>query len=119
MANAWLEHLAEVRRASRGLSLKDAMKKAKGTYKKHPKKGQASRSRKGRQDFVTHKGDKDFNVGNKRQRKSRKPYNKHPKKGQPSRTRKGKLDFVTHKGDKCFNVGNKRQCKKRRPYQKK
>ena len=48
----------------------------KETKYSHPKKGQASRTRKGKLDFVTHKGDKYFNKGNKRQRKSRKPYRK-------------------------------------------
>ena len=38
------------------------MKKAKGTYKNigHPKKSKPSKTRKGRKDFITHKGDKDF-----------------------------------------------------------
>ena len=104
MANAWMTHLQSVRKSSPGMSLKDAMKKAKKTYKKlehalplgvhktkkhrkhrkhskHPHKGKKSRTRKGRLDFVTHKGDKDFNKGNKRQRKSRKPYRKGRKGG--------------------------------------
>ena len=42
----------------------------------HPKKGQASRTRKGKKDFVTHKGDKCFNKSNKRQCRKRKPYQK-------------------------------------------
>ena len=41
-----------------------------GGKKKNPKKGQASKTRKGRLDFVTHKGDKYFNRKNKRQTKS-------------------------------------------------
>lgn len=71
-----MTHLANIRKNNPGLSLKHAMKKASHSYKKHPHKGTASRTRKGRKNFVTHKGDKDFNKGNKRQRKSRKPYRK-------------------------------------------
>jgi hypothetical protein len=88
-----------------------------GGKKKNPKKGQTSKTRKGRLDFVTHKGDKYFNRKNKRQTKTvkglkKKPYVKgNPKKGQASKTRKGRLDFVTHKGDKYFNRKNKRQTK--------
>lgn len=91
MVNAWLSHLKQVRKNHPKLSLKEAMKEAKKSYKKHPHKGQASRTRKGRKDFVTHKGDKDFNEGNKRQRKSRKPYRKsrkHSKKGKSHKSRK-------------------------------
>ncbi len=32
--NPWLTHLAKVRRANKGMSLKEAMKKAKASYKK-------------------------------------------------------------------------------------
>jgi len=40
--------------------------------KKHYKKGSASKSRKGRQDFVTHKGDKKFHRRGHRQSKPQK-----------------------------------------------
>ena len=33
-ANPWLAHLAKVRKANKGMSLKEAMKKAKASYKK-------------------------------------------------------------------------------------
>jgi len=110
---------------------------------RHPKKGKRSRTRKGKLDFLTHKGDKLFNRRghrqrrpNKRSRKRRpykkgggflcglKKYFKHPKKGQRSRTRKGKRDFLTHKGNKFFNRRGHRQkrpnkrSRKRRPYKK-
>ena len=47
----------------------------------HPKKGQNSLTRKGRKDFVTHKGDKFYNRKNHRQSANRKgvkgkPYSK-------------------------------------------
>ena len=50
----------------------------KKSHKKHPKKGMKSKTRKGRKDFVTHKGDKFYNRKGKRQTKSRKG-----KKGKP------------------------------------
>jgi hypothetical protein len=40
--------------------------------KKHFRKGSASKTRKGRKDFVTHKGDKDYNRRGHRQHKSKK-----------------------------------------------
>ena len=109
---------------------------------RHPKKGQKSKTRKGRLDFVTHKGDKYYNRKGHRQTRNRKgkkgrPYgsrkrkagtkkkhkkSRHPKKGQKSKTRKGHLDFVTHKGDKYYNRKGHRQRYNRagvygRPYQ--
>ena len=103
---------------------------------KHPKKRQPSRTRKGRLDFVTHKGDKAYNRSGHRQYRRRRPYTKkrgrrggflcdlkrhytHPKKGQASRTRKGHLDFITHLGDKDFNARGRRQRRRRKPYTKK
>lgn len=47
--------------------------------RKHPKKGQMSKTRKGRKDFITHKGDKMFN--RKGHRQSRRA--KSTKKGKP------------------------------------
>ena len=44
----------------------------------NPKKGMKSKTRKGRKDFVTHKGNKFYNRKGKRQTKSRKG-----KKGKP------------------------------------
>lgn len=54
-------------------------KSAKGRRsRRHPHKGQASRTRKGRKDFVTHKGDKYYNRRRHRQRgkHGRRPYTK-------------------------------------------
>ena len=54
-------------------------KSAKGRRsRRHPHKGQASRTRKGRKDFVTHKGDKYYNRRHHRQRgkHGRHPYTK-------------------------------------------
>ena len=121
MANAWIKHLTEVRKKHAGMSLKDAMKKAKQTYKKsplaavagktmknrkqskHPNKGKKSRTRKGRLDFVTHKGDKDFNKGNKRQHKSRKPYRKGKKAGNVI----SKIDDAINKGLRAVGLKEK------------
>jgi len=105
-------------------------------HRKHPKKRQPSRTRKGRLDFVTHKGDKAYNRSGHRQYRRRRPYTKkrgrrggflcglkrhytHPKKGQASRTRKGHLDFITHLGDRDFNTRGHRQRRRRKPYTKK
>ena len=94
MVNAWMAHLSSVRKNNPGISLKDAMKKAKHTYKKSGVGSSSPKTRKHRK------------------------HRKHPHKGRKSRTRKGHLDFVTHKGDKDFNKGSKRQRKSRRPYRK-
>ena len=54
-------------------------KTAKGRKsRRHPRKGQRSRTRKGRKDFITHKGDKFYNRRRHRQRgrKGRRPYTK-------------------------------------------
>jgi hypothetical protein len=53
--------------------------------KKYPKKGMASKTRKGRKDYVTHKGNKFYNRKGKRQTKSRKgrkgkPYSRRARK---------------------------------------
>ena len=122
------------RHSKRHSKRKSKRRSKRKRHSKHPKKGKASRTRKGRLDFVTHKGDKAYNRSGHRQYKRRKPYTKkrksrrggflcglntHPKKGQKSRTRKGYLDFITHRGDKDFNEGNRRQKRVRKPYTKK
>lgn len=86
--------IKKVKAASKNLTHMQAFKQAAQNWKKnkpaqsgtqkvkkvrkfsHPKKGQASRTRKGKLDFVTHKGNKCFNKSNKRQCKKRKPYQK-------------------------------------------
>ena len=47
---------------------------------KHPKKGMLSKTRKGRKDFVTHKGDKYYNRKGHRQQKNKKGTRKSPYK---------------------------------------
>ena len=99
--------------------------KGKKTRKyKHPKKGQKSRTMKGKKDFTTKKRSKLFNRRKHRQnhpqgsKKVRQPYKKggartrkykHPKKGQKSRTMKGKKDFTTKKRSNWFNRRRHRQ----------
>ena len=41
---------------------------------RHPRKGRRSRTRKGRLDFVTHKGNKAYNARGHRQYRKRRPY---------------------------------------------
>ena len=53
--------------------------------RKHPKKGQKSRTRKGRKDFTTKKGNKKYNRRGHRQSKNAKG-----KRGRPYRTRKAR-----------------------------
>ena len=57
----------------------------------HPKKHQKSRRRKGRQDFVTHRGDKYYNRRSHRQTGKHSPYMKRRKSSKKSRSRNRKL----------------------------
>ena len=52
--------------------------KRRKSSRRHPRKGQRSRTRKGRKDFITHKGDKYYNRRRHRQRgkHGRRPYTK-------------------------------------------
>ena len=61
----------------RGSMKKRSMKK-RGSMKKRRsmKKGSASKSRRGRKNFITHKGDKDYNARGHRQVKRRSPYSR-------------------------------------------
>ena len=83
------KELARLKQLTPGLDHKVAFKQAAQNWKshsssspsstsKHPKKGQPSRTRKGRLDFVTHKGDKYYHRKGHRQTKNRKG-----KKGRP------------------------------------
>jgi len=78
------KELARLKQATPGLDHKVAFKQAAKNWKghsstaKHPKKGQPSRTRKGRLDFVTHKGDKFYHRKGHRQTKKKKN-----KKGRP------------------------------------
>ena len=87
-------------------------------HRRHPKKGQKSRTMKGRKDFTTKKGNKYYNRRGHRQSKNAKgvkgrPYRTrkggNPKKGQKSRTMKGRKDFTTKKGHKYYNRSGHRQ----------
>ena len=64
---------------------KMVIKRKKGS-KKYPKKGKRSKTRKGRLDYETHKGDKDFHKRKHNVRKSRAPYKR---RGKSSRKYKG------------------------------
>ncbi len=79
------KELARLKQLTPGLDHKVAFKQAAQNWKgqssssaKHPKKRQPSRTRKGRLDFVTHKGDKYYHRKGHRQTKNRKG-----KKGRP------------------------------------
>ena len=63
----------------------------------HPKKGQPSRTRKGRLDFITHLGDKVFNARGRRQRRSRKPYTK--RKGKRRGQRGGASRYLQYQSN--------------------
>ena len=65
--------------------------KRRKSSRRHPRKGQRSRTRKGRKDFITHKGDKYYNRRRHRQRgrKGRRPYTKRRRR----RTRRGGVSF--------------------------
>lgn len=76
------KELARLKQLTPGLDHKVAFKQAahnwKGKSSKHPKKGEPSRTRKGRLDFVTHKGDKYYHRKGHRETRNRKG-----KKGRP------------------------------------
>ena len=79
------KELARLKQLTPGLDHKVAFKQAAQNWKgkssstaKNPKKGQPSRTRKGRLDFVTHKGDKYYHRKGHRQTRNRKG-----KKGRP------------------------------------
>ena len=64
------EVIAEFKEAGKNASLTEVLpiaKKRRNDEEGHPHKGQASKTRKGRKDFVTHKGDKKFNRKGHRQ----------------------------------------------------
>jgi hypothetical protein len=53
-----------------------SMKKRSMKKRRSMKKGSASKSRRGRKNFITHKGDKDYNARGHRQVKRRSPYSR-------------------------------------------
>ena len=72
-ANPSINHMVAFKQAAHNW-------KSKGHSFNVPKKGQPSKTRKGRLDFVTHKGDKFFNRKGHRQSKNRKGTKKRPYK---------------------------------------
>ena len=87
MGKEWKDYvnevIAEFKKAGKKVKLTEILpiaKKRRDADGGHPHKGQASKTRKGRKDFITHKGDKKFNRRGHRQsraqgsRKVRKPY---------------------------------------------
>jgi len=86
MVSAWITHVKDYAK-KHDVSYKDAMSKAKASYKK----GSPSK---------TKKGDKDFTA----------------KKGTASKTKKGDKDFTTKKGSKDFHEDGKDVKKKKKPF---
>lgn len=76
---AWKDYvnevIAEFKKAGKKVKLTEvlpiAKKRRDAAEGKHPHKGQASKTRKGRKDFVTHKGDKKFNRKGHRQSRAK------------------------------------------------
>ena len=76
---AWKDYvnevIAEFKKAGKKVMLTEVLPLAKkrrdAAEGKHPHKGQASKTRKGRKDFVTHKGDKKFNRKGHRQSRAK------------------------------------------------
>ena len=82
--NAWIQHVKKVQR-QKNLSYRDAITEARKTWRPSStgfRKGSPSKTRPGRLDFVTHKGDKDFDRGGHRKKTAqgskvkRRPYQK-------------------------------------------
>jgi hypothetical protein len=80
------------------------------------KKGTKSKTRPGRLNYTTKKGDKDYHVMSHDVQKTHKPYSFF--KGSKSKTRKNRLDFTTKKGDKVFHRKGRYVRKSRKPYMK-
>jgi len=76
---AWKDYvnevIAEFKKAGKKVKLTEilpiAKKRRDAAEGKHPHKGQASKTRKGRKDFVTHKGDMKFNRKGHRQSRAK------------------------------------------------
>jgi len=74
MGKEWKDYvnevIAEFKKAGKKVRLTEVLpiaKKRRDADGGHPHKGQASKTRKGRKDFVTHKGNKKFNRRSHRQ----------------------------------------------------
>ena len=68
-------------------------------YLRNMFKGSASKTRRGRRNFITHKGDKDYNAKGHRQTKGKKPYTRRVKKTKTRRDKKTK----TRRGKKSYS----------------
>lgn len=76
--------------------------------------GTRSKTRPGRKNYTTKKGDKVFHRKGRYVRKSYRPYSF--RKGSMSKTRKGRKDFTTKKGSRVFHRKGRYVRKSRRPY---
>ena len=74
--------------------------KRKKSSKKYPKKGMRSKTRRGRLDYETHKGDKFFHRKKHLVKRKRKPFTKKHKGGN-----KGLRGIVSDVGDKLSSLG--------------
>ena len=106
------------------LDMLNSQSQTGGRKGKHPKKGQRSRTMKGKEDFTTKRGNRFFDRDGhrrrhaRRSRKIRLPYEggTHPKKGQLSRTHRGDKDFTTKKGDKDYHKNRHDEHLPDKPY---
>lgn len=80
------------------------------------KKGTKSKTRPGRLNYTTKKGDKVYHQMHHNMKKTHKPYSYF--KGSKSKTRKNRSDFTTKKGDKVFHRKGHYVRKSRKPYRK-
>jgi len=76
--------------------------------------GTPSKTRPGRKNYTTKKGDKVYHRKGHYTKKTHRPYSF--RKGSMSKTRKGRKDFTTKKGSKVFHRKGKYLRKSRKPY---
>ena len=96
MANSWIEHVKAYAKKHK-ISYREAMSKAKASYKKGGKaKGKGKQTKKDKmKESKAMKG---------------------KTKGKKSKSHKGDKDFTTKKGDKVYHEGGKDVKKKKKPY---
>jgi len=73
-----------------------------------------SKTRPGRKNYTTKKGDKVYQSKGHYVRKTHRPYSYH--KGSLSKTRKGRKDFTTKKGSRVFHRKGHYVRKSRKPF---
>ena len=78
--------------------------------------GAPSKTRPGRKDFTTKRGNKVYDRKHHYVRPGHKPYGPH--KGTKSRTRKGRKNYTTKRGNKDFHRRGHDVRKSRKPYTK-